>query len=83
MKIVVLVYWRKDEIVSRTRYEVWQFWSGGFNFSCSLSSIHKRRRPKRVFLRFAHFRPLNNYKHQDMGEFVVEERERHIKIIKP
>ena len=81
MKIVI--YWRKDKIKSIKVYDVWQFWSGGFNFSCSLSSIHKRRRPKRVFLEFAHYRPLNNYGYQEMGEFGVEERERYIKTIKP
>ena len=79
----IAVYWRKDRINSIRRHEVWQFWSGGFNFSCSLSSMHKRRRPKRVFLGFAHYRPLNNYGYQEMGEFGVEERERYIKTIKP
>lgn len=82
MKIAVSVYWRKDKIKSIKVHEVWQFWSDGFNFSCSFSSIHKRRRPKRVFLEFAHYRLLNNYEYQEMGEFEVEERERHIKTIK-
>jgi len=81
MKIVI--YWRKDKIKSIISHEVWQFWSGGHNFSCSLSSIHKRRRPIRIFLEFAHYRPLNNYGYQEMGEFGVEEKERYIKIIKP
>ena len=80
----IAVFWRKDKIVSKTNYEVWQFWSGGFNFSCSLSSMNKRRRPIRVFLGFAHYSPLSNYEgYQEMGEFVVEERERYIKTIKP
>lgn len=84
MKIVVVVFWRKDKIVSKIiRYEVWQFWSGGYNFSCSLSSIHKKRRPERIFLGFARYRPLYNYGGKDMGKFVVEEQERYIKTIKP
>ena len=83
MKIVVVVYWRKDKIVSKTRHEFWQFWSGGHNFSCLLLSIHKKRRPKRIFLGFARYRPLGNYGCQDMGKFVVEERERYTKTIKP
>jgi hypothetical protein len=80
MKIVI--YWRKDKIKSIISHEVWQFWSGGHNFSCSLSSIHKRRRPKRVFLEFAHYRPLNRYGYQEKAEFGVEERARHIKTTK-
>jgi hypothetical protein len=80
----ILIYWRRDRIIAPTRFhEVWQFWSDGYYFSCSLSSIHKRRRPKRVFLEFAHFRLLNNYGYQEMGEFGVEGRERYIKTAKP
>ena len=76
----ILIYWRRDRIIAPTRFhEVWQFWSGGFKFSCSLSSIHKRRRPERIFLGFAHYRPLNNYEYQEMGKFEVEERERYMK----
>jgi hypothetical protein len=82
MKIVV--FWRKSKILSKIEHEVWQFWSGGYIFSCSLSSIHKRRRPKRVFLEFAHYRPLSNYYgYQEMGEFSIEEGERFNKTIKP
>ena len=78
----VVIYWRKDKINSIIgNVEVWQFWSGGFNFSCSLSSIHKRRRPKRVFLEFAHYR-LYSYKYQKMGEFDVEKEKRYKITIK-
>ena len=77
----ILIYWRRDRIIAPTRFhEVWQFWSDGFKFSCSLSSIHKRRRPERVFLGFAHHRPLNNYEYKEMGKFVAEEREIYNKI---
>ena len=79
----IAIYWRKDKLVSKPNHEVWKFWSGGYNFSCSLFSIHKRRRPKRVFLEFAFYRSFNNYRYQEMGEFELEERERYIKTIKP
>ena len=81
MKIVI--YWRKDKIKSIKVHDVWQFWSANQKFSCSCSSINKRRRPERVFLGFAHHRPLNNYGYQEMGKFEVEERERYMKTIKP
>ena len=78
----IAVYWRKDKIKSIKYYEIWQFWSANRKFSCSCRSINKKRRPERVFLGFAHYRPLNSYEYQEMGKFEMEERERHIKTIK-
>jgi len=80
MKIVI--YWRKDKIKSISDHEVWQFWSGGHNFSCSCDSIHKKRRPERIFLGFARHRPLNSYEYGEIGKFVVEEREIYNKMLK-
>jgi len=72
MKIVI--YWRKDKKKLIIDHEVWQFWSGGHNFSCSCDSIHKKRRPERIFLGFAqHYRSLDSYEYREMGKFEVEE----------
>ena len=72
--MLIEVKWRKDRIVSKIRqHEVWQFWSSDFRFSCSLSSIHKKRRPERIFLAFSVYRSKNNYKYnQEEGRFTVE-----------
>ena len=77
----VEVYWRMDRI--KTGHSVWTFWSDGYVFSCSCLSIHKKRRPVRIFLGFSHYRPLNKYGYKGMGKFMVEERERHNLTIKP
>ena len=71
-----IIHWRKDKIKSiREVYDVWQFWSDNRKFICSCHSINKKRRPERVFLGFAQYRPFYSCKYQEMGKFEMEERE--------
>ena len=78
----VEVCWRMDRV---TGHSVWIFWSGGYVFSCLCLSIHKKRRPVRIFIGFSNYRSLNRNRsgYEEMGKFMVEERERHNLTIKP
>ena len=67
------VKWRKNKI--RECHELWEFCSYGKYFSCICPLIHKKRNPRRIFLRFAEYRPLRNVEFIENGSsFLVEEK---------
>jgi len=69
------IKWKKDKVKVGVHHEHWEFWSCGKYFSCICLSIHKKRSPRRVFLRFAKYRPLRNFEFIENGSsFLVEER---------
>jgi len=51
------VKWRKNKIIDYY-HELWEFYSCNKYFSCICPSTHKKRNPRRIFLRFAEYRPL-------------------------
>ena len=72
------VYWRKFEVKLLTGgidHIVWQFKVGNHHFSCSCQSVHKRRRPERIFLGLAELRIHIQYEFDIEGEFKVEDKE--------
>jgi len=75
-RMLTEVRWRKDKIDD---HEVWTFWGCNKCFRCVCFSIHKKRSPRRIFLRFAKYRPLlrlRNYEFIKNGSssFLVEEK---------
>ena len=64
------VYWRKDRIEF---YDIWKFRVGNCSFSCSRLSSHKKKRPKRIFIREAVYRGRSEFTFNKDGEFEVED----------
>ena len=75
----VIIYWRRFKVKPLTgtgiNHIVWQFRVSNHHFSCSCQSVHKRRRPKRIFLGLAVHRPNYKYGFDIDGEFKVENKE--------
>ena len=73
----IIIYWRKFEVKpigTSIDHIVWQFRVGNHHFSCSCQSVHKRRRPERIFLGLAAHRSNNRYNFKEDGEFKVEDK---------
>jgi hypothetical protein len=66
----VTVYWKRVRLVPQ---DIWKFRVGNHLFSCSTLSIHKKRRPKRIFIGLAEYYKIRPTFYKD-GEFMMNDK---------
>jgi hypothetical protein len=66
----VTVYWKRVNFITSN---IWKFRVGNHLFSCSTRSIHKKRRPERIFIKFAEYYKIRPTFYKD-GEFTINDK---------